>query len=71
MGAVKLAGTLGFLRGTRVVGALVAGLIAGGLWSVGLLVTRRADLRSTVAYGPFLSLGGALAILFSNRTPLV
>ena len=71
MGDVKLAGTLGFLLGTQVVGALVAGLIAGGLWSVGLLVTRRADLRTTVAYGPFLVLGGALAILFSNPPPLV
>ena len=71
MGDVKLAGMLGFLLGTQVLGALVVGLIAGGVWSVGLLATRRAGLRSTVAYGPFLALGGVLAILFSNPPSLV
>jgi leader peptidase (prepilin peptidase)/N-methyltransferase len=71
MGDVKLAGMLGFLLGAKVIGALAVGIIAGGLWSAALLVTRRAGLRSTLAYGPFLCLGGALAILFSGPPPLV
>jgi len=71
MGDVKLAGMLGFLLGAKVIGALAVGVIAGGLWSTALLLTRRAGLRSTLAYGPFLCLGGAVAILFSGPPPLV
>ncbi len=71
MGDVKLAGTLGLLLGTQVIGALVVGILAGGVYSACLLATRRARLGSTVAYGPFLVLGGVLAILFSNPPPLV
>jgi leader peptidase (prepilin peptidase)/N-methyltransferase len=71
MGDVKLAGALGFLLGTPVVAALFVGVVAGGVWSIGLLAMRRAGLRTTVAYGPFLVFGGALAILFSNPPGLV
>ncbi len=71
MGDVKLAGTLGLLLGAQVIGALAVGIFAGGVWSACLLATRRADLRSTMAYGPFLVLGGVLAILLSNPPPLV
>jgi leader peptidase (prepilin peptidase) / N-methyltransferase len=71
MGDVKLAGTLGLLLGTQVVGALVVGILAGGVYSACLLATRRARLRSTLAYGPFLAFGGVLAILFTNPPPLV
>ena len=71
MGDVKLAGMLGFLLGAKVLGALLFGVVIGGLWSVGLLATRRGGLRTSIAYGPFLTLGGVVAILFSNPPPLV
>ena len=71
MGDVKLAGLLGFLLGRQVVGALVLGVVAGGLWSLGLVLTRRAGLRSAIAYGPFLCFGGVVAVLFSSPPPLV
>jgi len=71
MGDVKLAGMLGFLLGRDVVPALAIGVGAAGLWALGLVLTRRAGLRSTLAYGPFLCLGGAAAILFWSPPALV
>jgi len=71
MGDVKLAGMLGFLLGNAVVVALALGVLAGGVWSVILLGSGRAGLRSSIAYGQFLALGGAVAILASNPPPLV
>jgi leader peptidase (prepilin peptidase)/N-methyltransferase len=71
MGDVKLAGMLGFLLGSKVIPALALGVVAGGLWAAVLVITRRAGLRSTIAYGPFLCLGGAVAILFSGPPPFV
>ena len=63
MGDVKLAGMLGFVLAATVVPALVVGILAGGLASVVLVVARRATLRSSIAYGPYLALGGSVAIL--------
>jgi leader peptidase (prepilin peptidase)/N-methyltransferase len=71
MGDVKLAAMLGFLLGKAVIPAIVVGVVAGGVWSAMLLATRRAGMRSSIAYGPFLCLGGATAILFSSPPPLV
>jgi leader peptidase (prepilin peptidase) / N-methyltransferase len=71
MGDVKLAAMLGFLLGTAVLPALVIGVFAGGIWSAILLVSRRAGLRSSIAYGQFLALGGAIAIIASTPPPLV
>jgi leader peptidase (prepilin peptidase) / N-methyltransferase len=71
MGDVKLAAMLGFLLGRAVIPALVLGVLAGGVWSAALLVTRRTGMRSSIAYGPFLALGGAAAIVLSNPPPLV
>ena len=71
MGDVKLAAMLGFLLGSAAFPALVIGIAAGGLWAVGLVVARKATMRSSIAYGPFLALGGAIAILSFNPPPLV
>lgn len=71
MGDVKLAAMLGFLLGSAVLPALVIGIVGGGLWAVGLVALRKATMRSSLAYGPFLAVGGAVAILFSNPPPLV
>ena len=71
MGDEKLAAMPAFLLGVKVVPALAIGGIAGGVWAAALLLSRRATARTAFAYGPFLCLGGAAAILFSNPPPLV
>ena len=71
MGDVKLAAMLGCLLGAKVVPALAAGILFGGVWAFALIAARRVTLRSSIAYGPFLALGGSLAILFANPPPLV
>jgi leader peptidase (prepilin peptidase)/N-methyltransferase len=70
MGDVKLAGMLGCVLGSAVVPALVIGTLAGGVGAAALVVLRRADRRSTIAYGPYLALGGAVAIL-AFRVPVL
>jgi hypothetical protein len=49
-------------RVENVVLALFAGGIIGGLYGIGLLVTRRADLKDSVHYGPCLALGGIIGL---------
>ncbi|MCE5258525.1 MAG: A24 family peptidase, partial [Chloroflexi bacterium] len=59
MGDVKLAAVLGALLGfPLVLIALFAGIISGGVAAVGLVVAGRGKRGSTMAYGPYLALGG-------------
>ena len=71
MGDVALVGLLGVMLGADVVFALLAGCVAGSLGALALIVVRRASLRSTFAYGPYLALGGSLAIVFATPPPFV
>ena len=71
MGDVKLAGMLGFLLGGAVLAALVIGAVAGGVAAVVVLARPGSDRRTAFAYGPYLALGGAIAILGFNPPPLV
>ncbi|MFL5963913.1 MAG: prepilin peptidase [Gaiellaceae bacterium] len=71
MGDVELVGFLGLMLGTDVVVALLVGCFAGALAALALLVLRRASLRSTFAYGPYLVLGASLAIVIASPPPLV
>jgi leader peptidase (prepilin peptidase) / N-methyltransferase len=71
MGDVKLAAMLGCLLGATVVSALALGIVTAGLVSLGLVATKRATLHSTIAYGPYLAFGGAVAILAFNHPSLV
>ena len=71
MGDVKLASMLGFLLGSAVISALAIGIIAGGVVSAILLASSRATLHSSIAYGPYLAFGGAVAILAFNPPALV
>lgn len=61
-GDVKLAGVLGLYLGWVGWGALAVGAFAafvlGGLYSIGLLMLRRAGRRSGIPFGPWM-LGGA------------
>jgi leader peptidase (prepilin peptidase) / N-methyltransferase len=70
MGDVKLAGMLGFLLGSAVVSALLIGTLAGGI--IGTAVLARSRSRATtIAYGPYLTLGAAIAILAFHPPSLV
>lgn len=65
-GDVKLAGALGLFLGfvgwqTAMVATVVT-FLAGGVWALGLIATRRAGRRTRIAFGPFLLLGAWVAI---------
>ncbi len=60
-GDVKLAAAIGFLVGyPLVLTALFWGIAAGGVAALVLLITRRAGRKDTMAYGPYLAMGGWL-----------
>jgi leader peptidase (prepilin peptidase)/N-methyltransferase len=65
-GDVKLAGVLGLYTawlgwGSFAV-ALAGGFLLGGVWSIGLVVLRRAGRGSAIPFGPFMLLGAAVAV---------
>jgi leader peptidase (prepilin peptidase)/N-methyltransferase len=70
MGDVKLAGMLGFLLGAAVIPALLRGTVAGGLIGAALLARDRSR-GTTIAYGPYLALGAAIAVLAFDPPSLV
>lgn len=71
VGDVKLAGLLGLLLGRAVVPGLLVGTIAGGVAAIALLASPVAWRGRTLAYGPYLCLGGAVAILAFGPPALV
>ncbi|MGH3808751.1 MAG: prepilin peptidase [Pseudonocardiaceae bacterium] len=69
-GDVKLAGVIGLGLGfPNALVALFLGAVFGGLVAGAGLALRRASLRSTMAYGPYLC-AGALAVALLGRGPL-
>ncbi len=65
MGDVKLGALLGLFLGRYVVLALVVGLLASALLSIGVLSAKgvAAGRKTTIPLGPFLALGGVVALL--------
>ncbi len=65
MGDAKLGAVLGLFLAHYVVLAMVVGLLAAGLFSVGVLAARglRKGARTAIPLGPFLALGGVVALL--------
>lgn len=65
-GDVKLAGLLGLYLGFTGWSGLWWGpfiaIVLGGIWSLALVATRRAGLHSSIAFGPFLISGAAMAL---------
>jgi len=65
MGDVKLAGVMGLFLGRAVAPALLVGMVAGAL--VGAVIIARKGARegrkTAVPFGPFLALGGVVALL--------
>lgn len=65
MGDVTLATFIGLAVGfPSVMTAIVLGIFLGGLVSALLLLTRRATLQTAIPYGPFLILGGLIAMFW-------
>lgn len=71
LGDVKLAGLLGMYLGWAGWGAFAIGtfgaFFVGGLYSVGLLVTRRAGRKTGIPFGPWMLVGAALGIVVGEQ----
>jgi leader peptidase (prepilin peptidase)/N-methyltransferase len=66
MGDVKLALLLGAALGTNVVGAVLIGTFAAAIFGAALVLRSGAEARKqAIAFGPFLALGGLVALLLS------
>lgn len=61
MGDVKLAGVMGLCLGTAVAPAMFVALLAGVLVGA-VLLARGASRKTAIPFGPFLALGGLVAI---------
>jgi leader peptidase (prepilin peptidase)/N-methyltransferase len=70
-GDVKLAGVLGLYLGWFGWGALVVGsfgaFLLGGVFSIGLLLGRRAGRKSRVPFGPWMIAGAFLGIVAGEQ----
>jgi leader peptidase (prepilin peptidase) / N-methyltransferase len=67
MGDVKLALMLGAFLGRGVAVAIMGGLLAAALPSLAILLLHgRGGRRMTLALGPYLALGGVVALLFGH-----
>jgi leader peptidase (prepilin peptidase) / N-methyltransferase len=66
MGDVKLALLLGAALGTSVVGAILVGTVGAAVFGGVLVLRGGAQARKmAIAFGPFLALGGIVALLLS------
>ncbi len=67
-GDVKLAAFVGLITGfPGIITALVVTIVAGGVISLVLLLTRVVNLRSGIPYGPFIVLGGFITMLYGQQ----
>jgi leader peptidase (prepilin peptidase)/N-methyltransferase len=68
MGDVKLAALMGLYLGRSVAPALLIGFLAGAVVGVALVLREGAEARKAgVPFGPFLALGGLVALLAGNQ----
>lgn len=65
MGDAKLGVVLGLYLSRYVITALVVGLVASAIFSIGVLAVRgvKAGRKTAIPLGPFLALGGVVALL--------
>ena len=67
-GDMKLGAMLGaFLGWQLVLVAILIAVLAGGLVAIVLLALRRKGRKDPVPFGPFLALGGTMALLWGDR----
>lgn len=66
-GDIKLMAAAGFLLGWRLnLAAFFTGLFSGGVYGSFLLLSGKGGRKDSMAFGPFLCLGIALAILLGE-----
>ncbi len=66
-GDVKFAGTIGFFLGWQEsIVALEIALITGALYGIGFAVFKSKTLKAHIPFGPFLTLGFIIALLFGK-----
>jgi leader peptidase (prepilin peptidase) / N-methyltransferase len=64
LGDVKLVATMGLFLGKALGPAVLIALLAGSVVGIAIMVRQGAGARkSTIPFGPFLALGGAIAML--------
>jgi leader peptidase (prepilin peptidase)/N-methyltransferase len=66
MGDVKLAGMMGFYLGKSVLVALFLGFLLGAVVGVAMIASGRKGRQSRVPFGPFLAIGGIVALFFGH-----
>ena len=67
-GDLKLCAMMGaFLGWKAMIVALFAGFLLGAIFSVALMVLKIATMKSKIPFGPYLALGGFLAMLFGKK----
>lgn len=66
MGDVKLAAMMGFFLGEAVLVALFLGFLLGAIVGVILIATGHKGRKSRVPFGPFLAIGGIVALFVGN-----
>ncbi len=66
-GDIGIAAVVGLMAGTPgVLVALWTAFVLGGIYGVWQLMARKAKMKSEIAFGPFLILGGWVAVLFGD-----
>lgn len=66
-GDVKLAGLIGFILGFPLaVWSILVAIWVGALWGVGLLVIKKANLKTPLPFGTFMSAAAVLSIIFKK-----
>jgi len=67
-GDITLAAYVGLITGfPGIITALVVTILAGGIISLLLLLVRVVNLRSGIPYGPFIALGGFVAMVWGQQ----
>lgn len=67
-GDIKLAGLLGLLVGfPGILVALWGAVFTGGVVAIALLILRRKGRKDAIPFGPFMSLGGIVVLLFGTE----
>lgn len=68
LGDVKLVATMGLFLGRAVAPAILAGLLAGSVVGLALIVSRGSEARKmAIPFGPFLALGGVVGLLAGHH----
>ena len=67
-GDVKMAGLMGLMVGfPNVIVAVFGGIILGGLMAVMLLIFKQKSRKQGIPFGPYLSIGAVIAILWGSN----